>query len=308
MSAGVMVAEATPATATPEPGIYPGVEAHIYHRWEAASNSALSHLLRSPAHLREAVTNPKPATEAQVLGTAAHALILEPDTFAGLYTMADRCAGITGKGERCSNPGLEMAQGVWYCGVHIKGKPLDGTIRRTILTPNDWDRAHRMRDAVLAHPAAAALLSLAGDTEVSVVWTDPATGVLCKGRPDRLCGSEGLVVDLKTTEDASPAEFTRSIFRWGYHRQAAHYRDGLAAHGIAVEHHAIIAVEKPAPHGVAVYRLQDDAVEAGRTQLRPLLATYGWCAERGEWPGYPTEIQDISLPAWAWKSIESEAA
>jgi hypothetical protein len=297
--------EAPTAAGVPEPGIYPDVEAHYYHRWEAASNSALSHLLRSPAHLRAALDHPKPPTEEQALGTAAHTLILESDSFRDLYTVAEQCAAVTGKGEPCSNPGRVQIGGAWYCGTHLKGKE-GATDTRTVLAPDAWEKVNRMAEAVLSHPAASVLLALAGDTEVSLVWDDPATGVRCKGRPDRLCGSERLVVDLKTTTDAGREEFTRSIFKWGYHRQAAHYIDGLAAHEVAITDYVIIAMEKTEPFGVAVYRLKDDAVEAGRAQLRALLSTYRWCAERGEWPGYPTEIQDITLPRWAWNLIESE--
>lgn len=293
------------AITCPAPGIYPGVPADQYHAWDAASNSRLSLLAHSPAHLQAALLAPKAPTDAQVLGTAAHTLTLEPERFHASYVMVDQCTASTGKGERCANAGKVRIGEAWFCGTHLKGKEGDVDARAPLL-PDVWDRVHRMAEAVHAHPAAAALLGLAGDTEVSVVWTDPATGVVCKSRPDRLCGSEELQLDVKTTEDASREAFTRSIFKFGYHRQGAHYIDGMAAHGVTIRHHALVAVEKTPPYGVAVYRIQDDAIEAGRTELRALLSTYAWCTERGEWPCYTTEITDISLPAWAWGQIERD--
>lgn len=293
------------ARAEREPGIWPGVPAADYHRWRGASNSRLSDLLRSPAHMREKIEHPREPTDDMALGTAAHACILEPNTFAALYTLAEACAGITGKGAPCTNAGKIQAEGAWWCGVHAKGKTPDAD-GRAVLAPEVWEQVARMAEAVHAHPAASALLALAGDREVSLVWEDPETGVRCKGRPDHLAGSSRIVVDLKTTTDASPESFTRSIFNFGYHRQAAHYIAGLAAHEAAVDHYAIIAVEKTPPFGVAVYRLMDDAVEAGRQQLRRLLALWRDCEERGEWPCYPDEITDISLPRWAWAQLEEE--
>jgi hypothetical protein len=270
------------------PGIYPGVEAARYHALEAASNSRLSRLLRSPAHLREYLDNPPSQTDDMLLGSAAHALILEPESFAGLYQRAP-------EGDR-------RAKAVKDAWAELEARhPF-----ATLLKPDHYDACQRMRDAVLSHEAASYLVGAAGDVEVSLLWDDPATAVRCKGRPDKLAGSLGVVVDLKTTQNASAEEFTRSVHNFGYFRQGAMYLDGLAECGVQVQHFVIIAVEKTPPFGVAVYRLREDAIEAGRKQLRSLLHTYRWCMERGEWPCYPETIQDLSLPRWAWSSIESE--
>jgi hypothetical protein len=288
-----------------EPGVHPGVAADVYRGWDAVSNSALTHLLRSPAHLREALDHPRPSSEEQVLGTAAHTLVLEPEAFSSLYTAADQCRETTGKGARCSRLGAVRRDGDWYCSQHDPDKgALSDPVQ--VLAPDQWERAHRIRDAVLAHESASYLVGLAGDVEVSLLWDDADSGVRCKGRPDKLARSIDAVVDLKTTQDAGRESFVRSIYNFGYFRQAAMYLGGLQACELAFRHFVIIAAEKTPPYGVAVYRLNDDVVEAGRAQLRALLATYRYCQERGEWPCYPGEIQNISLPRWAWGQIESE--
>jgi exodeoxyribonuclease VIII len=272
----------------PAPGIYQDIPAVEYHTWDAASNSALKHLLRSPAHFIEARTNPKPPTDAVILGTAVHTLILEPERFASEYIQAP-------EGDRRTKAVKEAWE---QCERDFPGA--------TFLKGDTYDAVQRIRDAVLSHPTASTLLALPGHTEASVVWTDAATGTTCKGRPDRLSALRAPVADHTTTDDASPAAFARSLFNLGYHRQAAHYTDGLAANDVAIRHFNFIVAEKSPPYGVAVYRLLDEAVEAGRAQLRSLLATYRWCQEHGEWPGYDTSIQDIGLPRWAWGSIEME--
>jgi exodeoxyribonuclease VIII len=60
-----------------------------------------------------------------------------------------------------------------------------------------------------------------------------------------------------------------------------------------------VAVEEEFPHAAAAYMLDDDAMERGRAECRRLLALYRECAERGDWPGYPNTIQQLTLPAWA---------
>ena len=104
--------------------------------------------------------------------------------------------------------------------------------------------------------------------------------------------------DLKTCADASPASFARSVARYGYHRQIAHYYDGFSTVSEPTPF-CIVAVENAKPYAVAVYTLDDDAVAVGRSQNRRLLREIAACRKAGEWPGYPTTVQALSLPAWA---------
>jgi hypothetical protein len=179
-----------------------------------------------------------------------------------------------------------------------------------VLRPSEYDACLGMRGAVHATSRAKGMLVGPGDVEMSCVWTDRASGVLCKGRMDRhspdLAG--GAIVDLKTTKDASPLAFERAIFSYGYHRQAAMYLGGAKALGIAARHYVIIAVESAPPHGVGIYRLTEGAVQGGADQLRPLLALYARLQDipRAEWWGYPDEVRDISLPAYAWGQLDEQ--
>ena len=87
------------------------------------------------------------------------------------------------------------------------------------------------------------------------------------------CGS--LIVDLKTTMDASPDAFARTAANFNYPLQAAYYVDGLQAAGIAspdaVTSFVFLVVEKTPPYGVAVYTLPEDAIEP-RSQPVPECA------------------------------------
>ena len=79
------------------------------------------------------------------------------------------------------------------------------------------------------------------------------TGLQCKCRPDWISADGGILVDLKTTEDASPREFQRSIAKWRYHVQAGWYMAGIeAAYGTRPSGFIFIAVEKKPPFAVGV--------------------------------------------------------
>jgi exodeoxyribonuclease VIII len=88
---------------------------------------------------------------------------------------------------------------------------------------DDWFRAKACIDAVNAHPAASQLLAGA-ERELSLFWTDARYHVPCKARYD--ARNHGLVMDLKTTQDASPEGFARQAANLLYHCQAAHYFSG----------------------------------------------------------------------------------
>jgi hypothetical protein len=102
-------------------------------------------------------------------------------------------------------------------------------------------------------------------------------------------------VDLKTTTDASPAAFARSVATFRYHVQASHYLSGL--HG--AERFVFIAVEKTAPYAVAVYELDAAAMAAGDELRQRDMRMIADCRATGEWPGYSDDCQTLSLPKWA---------
>lgn len=393
------------------PGIYDSLTNAEYHAGPGESKSLLDLVRRSPAHYRarklEANDNePHQPTPAQMIGTAFHALLLEPQEFVKEYCLALRPQDLpadgvpliesrdqlvamvaelnSGRLAKLSTSGTkdelaarimqaqeEMVEteapyvaagdleimkaaelkaaieelnkhrpGLLPCNatmsmadlattLRLEGKPVrlwadvkaewqQNNSQRTVLTPEQWDQLHRMRDAVMAHPAAAALLTGApGVAERSVYWTDPDTGLLCRCRPD-FWREDGIIVDVKTTEDASAESFARSIANWRYHVQAPYYMDGInlmreqarRSDIKPAKAFAFLAVEKSArvvdgvALGVAVYVLDAQSMELGRAEYRQDLDAINTCTRSGMWPGYGDKIQSLSLPQWALKAGE----
>ena len=275
------------AELTPETGLY-NIPADAYRALPYVNNSGLSQLRKSPAHLRWALDNPSHKTPALLLGEAAHYAILEPVAFDLRYA--------------CS-PGFDRRTTAGKQAFASWAKENEG---KTILSPDDFCTVKEMAFSVLSHPSAGALLGADRETEVTAIWQDSATGLMCKGRIDAISTEFSAPVDVKTTEDASRHAFERSIFKFGYHRQAAFYLDGLRACGRDYDHFVFVCVEKSPPYSVAIYRLFEDSLELGRKEIRQLLNLYKKCSESGEWPGYPDHVQDVSLPAWAVKQTQED--
>ena len=269
-------------------GIYYDIAEAEYHALELCSSSYMSKLLKSPAHLRWALDNPDTKRrDAFVMGSAIHSILLEPDLF------SQWCRGPEGD-RRSAAVKKELAE--------LREEYKDDHILR----PEQYDGCLAIRDAVMAHETAKRLLGAEGDSEVTLIWQDEEfPDVTCKARVDRLPIDVGLgVVDLKSTKSAKKRDFEKSLWAYGYFRQASHYLEGLRILGERRLDFRFIAVEKEPPFGINVFRLDEGSIDAGALQIRRLIRTYQSCMESGVWPAYPDEEQDCGIPPWAFSDID----
>lgn len=186
----------------------------------------------------------------------------------------------------------------------VQAEWLANNSARQVLSEEDWTHLHGMRDAVMAHPAASKLLRMPGEAERSYYAIDPKTGMLLRCRPDYDTDA-GILVDLKSTDDASPEGFARSIAKWRYHVQDPFYVDtcNLAIDQAGLDMRkkrmmVFIAVEKKPPYAVGVYKLDAESVEIGRLEYRSDVDKLAHAIETNEWPAYGDDVQPITLPAW----------
>jgi hypothetical protein len=268
-------------------GIHLGIPAEVYYRpvLGLVNASSLKYVSRSLAHYRAALANDAPAANAAALelGTATHSALLEPEAFDREYVIAPDFGD-------CRFRENKARKAAWLA-ENAGKKPL---------APEDFAAIRGMSAAVRAHPEVAPLLARA-QTEVTIRWQDPTTGLECKGRVDGFVEAAGvrLVFDLKTTDDASPFAFGRSCASYSYHVQAAFYEAGFAALGRPLDAFLFVAVEKAAPYASAVYQLSPRAEAKGRKIVARSMATLLAAFEADSWPAYPQQITELDLPAWA---------
>ena len=266
-------------------GFHPDLAFPDYLALDRLSPSGAKVLTRSPAHYRHHRDHPPAETPALRIGKALHSLALEGRAAFDLaFTVAPECDRRTNAGKALWADFTAASEG------------------KTVLTAAESEQVESMAGAILSHPLAPALLA-DGTPELSMLWDDPETGCPCKGRMDLARLEAGAILDLKTTLDASPAAFARSVVSFGYSTQAAAYLSGAAALGADVTDFVIVAVEKSAPFAVGIYRLPDAALELGRRRWREACALYVQCLESGRWPGYPETITELALPNWAMSEL-----
>lgn len=191
--------------------------------------------------------------------------------------------------------------------------PLDGKI---LLNADDLDDVRAMVKAAQAHPITQVIMAQEGAmAEASYFWVDAETGAPCRVRPDyavppcRLFPN-GLIIDGKSNDDSSKEGFARNCWNSQMYYQAAFYSDGMQHLWQTPEPPAFmwLSQERDKPYATMYHAAGADLVAYGRKKYRQLLRVFARCLETGQWPGYPTEVQTLELPAWAAKQVSEVAA
>lgn len=266
-------------------GLHANVPDCQYHAREigVVNKGALDQLAKTPAHYRAWVAGADQAeTPALVFGRACHELILQPELFARHWAERPDFGDLRTKAGKAARDAWQAE----HAGVQV-------------LATDDWQRLHAMREAVMAHPVGGELFQ-GGQPEVTALWDDPRTGLRCKARFDYWREDLDIIADLKTTEDASPATFARSVARYRYHVQDAHYTAGSRALGHDQTRFLFVAVEKQPPHAVCVHMLETESALLGDDLRARGMDTLVDCLKTDTWPGYSAEVNTLALPNWAF--------
>ncbi|MBP47188.1 MAG: hypothetical protein CMH53_04555 [Myxococcales bacterium] len=287
-----------------------------YRKAEGISQSELKEVLRSPAHWAARYgpdASPTFPSIAMIIGIALHCKLLEPEIFDSQFVdrssldkelnVAELKAALDDEGieykKSSKKPELEAL-------LYPEGKPID---KRTSLSGDDFAIVQGMAEATRAHPIAGNWFdpgrkNFRRGNELSM-YVEPSAdtyGLPIKGRLDRLekTADGWMILDLKTTDDASPSVFQKKSFSMGYHIQAAFYTD-LVKKVLDADNVEFIfcAMERRRPHGIALYKASEDMIEIGRTQYKKALKELAFCKSRDLFPGYDSNIIDLSLPGWA---------
>lgn len=275
----------------PELGIHRGVPYADYDSYDAVNHTKLRWFEKTAMHARYRMTHEPEPKEAWEFGKALHTAVFQPQLFEGEFLVKPKIERRSKRGKQAWAQFTVESQG------------------RYILTDEEMTHIDSMSEAVRTHPLAGQLIGT-GAPELSLSWVDEPTGFRCKGRLDWFTKYTGdsVIVDLKSTLDASQHEFSKTIQKLGYASQAAFYLDGASALVPAERRYIIIAVEKVPPYAVAVYELEPDAIQEGRRRYRRWIDTWAEAKRTNVWPGYDSGLTSISLPGWAFMASEGDQA
>ena len=222
----------------------------------------------------------KPSTPAQLFGQACHIAILEPDSVASNVVCGLEIA-------RRSNADKEE----WAA---FEAEHAD----KIIVPSEQYSDMLRLRDAVYRHPMASALLR-DGVVEQSFFVNDSETGELIKCRTDFMQNGGGMIVDLKSTDDASPVGFGKSAANYRYDIQVSWYFDVFdQLYGEHPESWVFLAFEKEWPYAIGIYYATPEQIARAYAAARRDFLRIVAAKQASHFPDYGFEIQQLELPGW----------
>lgn len=252
-----------------------------YREHPGVNKSTLWEIRKSPAHYKWALENPSEDTPALKMGRLIHMCVLEPEKLSDTYAVAPDADRRT-----------KYGKDVWAAFTAEN----DG---KEILTRDEFEQAEMVSRSVWRSTED---LLTGCKAEVPLFWDDPRTGIRCKCRVDAMRETDDkiIMIDLKTTNDASTDAFARDAVKYGYHVQAAHYINGVIAnrlnHGKQIEWW-FVAVEKKPPYAVNAILASQVFIDEGQLRLMTLMDKLDDCMRVDEYPGYGTSV--LMMPAWA---------
>lgn len=256
-----------------------------YGKAAGVRKSQLDLLSISPATARSGF---KEQTDAMIMGSLVHCLVLQPDTFAPQYAIEP----IVDKRTKAGKEELEAF--------------LIANDDKTTISQDDYEKALNMRDSVL---------NVIGDfldmpdaiIEHAAFWTDSETGIACKCKPDIYVPSLALAIDLKTTGGYATADdFGKSVKSYRYHVQQAFYTQGLNANGFDVNHFLFAPVSKSAGNTCRAFSLDSRVVALGHKLLKDDLTLWADCEQANNWSRKPSQIETIHFKPWEYPQDDNE--
>lgn len=277
--------------------VYEEISNAEYRKKEGLSSSDIKRMMKSFATWKYFKDHPEEDGDTPSLkkGRAYHKFCLEPYDFDNEFAVMPKVDRRTKDGKEAYEAFLKQAEG------------------KEVIDEALYDELTDMREMLYKTPYVKNLIN--GEHEKSFFWTDEATGIKCKCRPDSfgVFGSQNVIIDLKTCKDAETSAFMRDALKYNYDVQAAHYTAGLEEIYGKEYTFIFIAQEVKPPYLVNVLQADAFFMENGREVRRTMLETYKKCLELDEYPAYmgfkddKTFFNELSVPAWIRNSMEYES-
>lgn len=282
-----------------------GLEQEAYHRDATSiSSSGVRSFLRTPSHFfAEFILGEyEEPTDAMKFGTLAHKAILEPSSLKDSYLVIPDFGNCTYKENKANRDSWYAEHGLRWVPNHGPAWLSEGP-HPILIKEDEAKNIEGMVAALLKHPRARKLLE-EGSAEISGYFREPKSGLKTRIRPDFVNPSLRALIDYKTTRDASFRHFSKECYSLGYHVQLGMYDEGIfQIEKWRPEQVVIIAQEKVCPWAVAVYVVDEGFLGRGQSDFQRAALGIRECMEKGHWPGYSDDFQNLYLPPWADQDV-----
>lgn len=256
----------------PGPGIHYDVPAHIYHQWGCVSSTLIKNFAKRPSTCRDKFI---PSDDVNV-GSGIHCY-----TLMGPENLETECiiGPAFGKGKSDvaarqelidTNPDKSILPPMY-------GSPAPGLPIMDVLSGVDSE--------LRKHPKIGKVLDNS-EKEVSLVWVDPGSGVLCKARLDIWEGKELTIWDIKKCKSITSLKYEMDS-GYRYRLQSAHYLNGATLCGLNPVAFGFIACEAFPPFECRPFYSDPDKTVAAQEEVCRLIGLIKQSISMDYWPNFP---------------------
>ena len=174
--------------------------------------------------------------------------------------------------------------------------------KKTLLPQIIYATAILMKQSLEANDQVMALLNNCTETQKRLDWN--YKGIRNKGYLDgvgEIFGNK-FIFDLKTTQDASPQAWSKTITKWNYDLQLAMYRIGWERNYFEFPELWHIVIENKPPYKCNTFKIGESVLEVGTAIYDRIIKNYKYCMENDLWnSGYEfwqDPVETIELPTW----------
>jgi hypothetical protein len=246
--------------------------ADYYADKERLNNGAINRYIESSAmYFHEYIRGDlkRETTPDMLLGQAIHCFMLEPSKFCKEFAVAPKCDRRTKEGKA-----------TWQQFVDQFGSA-------KLLDSEQMAIVEGVAGSLVEHEYANKIF--VGDVqricERGIKFE--YAGMKAKALPDMVLPDSQLIVDLKTTNDPSPAAFRRYNMDNGRHRQAFWYRQAVRSIYDADFEFLFVAVRNRFPYEIATYTLTDEMYSIAKAEVDAAIGAIQTSIVTNNWaPAY----------------------
>lgn len=180
---------------------------------------------------------------------------------------------------------------------------------KKLISAELWKKCQRMTQEVLDHNLLKRFF-VEGRKEIKATWEfneEIYVNMVMDFFHETLIDGDPVIMDIKTTADASPRACYSTVRKNKLLIQAAMYVDGVKQITGKEPYFGWAFVETSAPYHVTVIMADSGQIEAGQAWYRGLIKEFMRCKKANEWPSYDNgRAMHLEVDDWFFKKIEEE--
>lgn len=267
-----------------------------YDATQALNYSGAKELLKTPAHYQAYLTADREETKALRMGRLTHALVLEPEVVASRFALlpGEAPKKPTKAQLEAKKPSDEtLATIAWWSKFNADAEG------KSIVDEDEWSVCTSVALSISERIKSLGLTIKQTELMFVVDYCGCPLKVAIDAVAENALGDE-YIIDLKSTEDASPKAWLSSARSYRYPLQAHTYRTAFEAFfKRRIKGVIFVAGEKTPPFLSASYEFGPELMTYAIADFEQAVTTYKGCVALNEWPGYPAEVTTLDIPSKA---------